>query len=163
MLLFVGPRFSKPIRPLIGTIRGRAPLTVSKKALQNKPILTRCWERRTNRLLAARIDLCPHGSEVGSHGTAGCPHGSDFRRTEGKMAARNDFLPHGTGDVPHETVSRLRETIFARTKPWRDFALFDPGRRFKMRWPFLVFKAPSCPQVLVALRFPNYGSKFAAQ
>jgi hypothetical protein len=66
--------------------------------------------------MAARIDFCPHGREVGSHGTANRPHGLNFRRTDGKMAARNEFSPHGEGECPHRPVSRLREAIFARTK-----------------------------------------------
>jgi len=33
---------------------------------------------RTNRIFAAQIDLCPHGLEAGSHGTANCPHGLNF-------------------------------------------------------------------------------------
>jgi hypothetical protein len=72
---------------------------------------------RTNRLLAARIDLCPHGAKAGSHGTANCPHGLNFARTNRKMAARNDLLPHGTGIVPHRLILTLRQGIFARTNP----------------------------------------------
>jgi hypothetical protein len=52
---------------------------------------------RTDRKMAAQMDFCPHELEVGPHGTAYCPHRSNYRRTDGKMAARNDLLPHGNG------------------------------------------------------------------
>ncbi len=61
------------------------------------------------------MDLCPHGAEVGSHGTANWPHGLNFARTNGKMAARNDLSPHGKGVVPHEPEYHAHETIFRRT------------------------------------------------
>jgi hypothetical protein len=65
--------------------------------------------------MAARMDFCPHGAEVGSHGTASCLHRSNFGRTNGKMAARNDLSPHGKGVVPHEPEYHAHETIFRRT------------------------------------------------
>jgi len=71
---------------------------------------------RTNRIIAAQMDLCPHGRKYGSHRTPNVPHGSNFGRTNGKMAARNDFSAHGTEIVPHRLILRLRETIFVRTK-----------------------------------------------
>jgi hypothetical protein len=71
---------------------------------------------RTNRKMAAQMDFCPPGRKVGSHGTANCPHGLNFRRTDGKMAARNDLLPHGEGNCPHRPVNHPHEAIFFRTE-----------------------------------------------
>jgi hypothetical protein len=75
------------------------------------------------------MDLCPHGTEAGSHGTPDCPHGLNFARTNRKMPARNDLLPHGIGIVPHRLIWRLREGNFARTERqtglFRQFS-FDP-------------------------------------
>ena len=63
------------------------------------------------------MDLRPHGTEGGSHGTANCPHGVNFARTNRKMTARKDLLPHGKGIVPHRLILRLREANFAFIAP----------------------------------------------
>jgi hypothetical protein len=70
---------------------------------------------RTDRKMAAQMDLYPHGAKVGSHGTPKCPHGLNFARTNRKMAARNDLLPHGKGSCSHERENHAHETIFRRT------------------------------------------------
>jgi hypothetical protein len=43
--------------------------------------------------MAARIDFCPHGREVGSHGTANRLHKSNFRRTNGKNGRTKRIVP----------------------------------------------------------------------
>src|ERR1035437_5392628 len=71
---------------------------------------------RTDRKMPAQMGFRPHGWKVGSHGTANCPHGLNFRRTDGKTGARNDLLPHGEGNCPHRPANRPHEAIFFRTE-----------------------------------------------
>ena len=66
------------------------------------------------------MGFCPHGRKAGSHGTAKCPHGLNYRRTDGQTRARNDLLPHEEGIVPHRPANQTHEAIFFRPEEIAD-------------------------------------------
>jgi hypothetical protein len=98
----VAPRRNRPQLSLFDRLH-------SPKVIKN-PVFA-----RTDRKMAAQMGFCPHGREVGAHGTPKCPHGLNFRRTDGKMTARSGFLAHGKGKCPHKSKDCLPEAIFRRT------------------------------------------------
>jgi hypothetical protein len=116
--------------------------------------------------MAAQMDFCPHGRKAGSHGTANCPHGLNFRRTDGKMAARNDLLPHGEGNCPHRPANRPHEAIFFRTESLRtatmplltELVIFPKCKTTNMprRRRFHLFVSPESPP---DLRLPKILSR----